>query len=64
MEALVAPPDPAVAGIGGGKGGALDFTGATFVFHGVADAEQATVRFEEMLVGLLEGQLLQAGSAA
>lgn len=64
MEALVAPPDPAVAGIGGGKGGGLDFTGATFVFHGVADAEQATVRFEEMLVGLLEGQLLQAGSAA
>lgn len=64
MEALVAPPDPAVAGMTGGKGGALDFTGATFVFHGVADAEQATVRFEEMLVGLLEGQLLQAGSAA
>ena len=64
MEALVAPPDPAVAGVSGGKGGALDFTGATFVFHGVADAEQATVRFEEMLVGLLEGQLLQAGSAA
>lgn len=64
MEALVTPPDPAVAGMGGGKGGGLDFTGATFVFHGVADAEQATVRFEEMLVGLLEGQLLQSGSAA
>lgn len=64
MNSMVAPPDPAVAGIGGGKGGGLDFTGATFVFNGVADAEQATVRFEEMLVGLLEGQLLQAGSAA
>lgn len=64
MEALVAPPDPALATTQQGRGSGLNFTGATFVFNGVADAEQATMRFEEMLVGLLEGQLLQAGSAA
>ena len=64
MEALVAPPDPALPTTQQGNGGGLNFAGATFVFNGVDNAEQATVRFEEMLIGLLEGQLLQAGSAA
>jgi hypothetical protein len=38
-----------------GRSAAFDFQGATFVFHGVADAETATSRFSEMLTTLLEG---------
>lgn len=38
-----------------GRGAALDLSGATFVFHGVADAEQAELRFGDLLTRLLEG---------
>jgi hypothetical protein len=54
-----APAEAAQAGAGessgGRRGAAFDFQGATFVFHGVADAESATARFSEMLTTLLEG---------
>lgn len=51
---------PAEAAQGGtaassGRGTSFDFQGATFVFHGVADAETARDRFAEMLTTLLEG---------
>jgi hypothetical protein len=39
----------------GGSSPGFDFQGATFVFHGVADAETATAKFSEMLTSLLEG---------
>lgn len=49
-----------------GKGGAsksFDFSGATFSFHGVKDAEQARGMFAEMLTRLLEDDADSLGGA-
>jgi hypothetical protein len=53
------------AGAGGGGGKPLiDMRGAQFVFQGVANAEQAESRFEEMFTRLLEGEALRAEGGA
>lgn len=76
MAAMVSPADAATAGPSeaaqsgaaaagsGGRSAAFDFQGATFVFHGVADAESATARFSEMLTTLLEGDADSLAGAA
>lgn len=51
--AAPAAAEPASTNTGGRA--AFDFQGASFVFHGVADAETARDRFSEMLTTLLEG---------
>jgi hypothetical protein len=52
------------AGSSVGRGASFDFQGATFVFHGVADAETASDRFAEMLTTLLEGDADSLAGAA
>lgn len=65
MAALVSPEAPAQAAAqgvaqaqgaagGGGPSKSFDFQGATFVFHGVANAETAKERFADMLTRILE----------
>ncbi|HEY3499766.1 MAG TPA: hypothetical protein VGK73_33975 [Polyangiaceae bacterium] len=55
--ATTAPAEAAQSGAaaGGGRGSSINLQGATFVFHGVADAETARDRFAEMFTTLLEG---------
>jgi hypothetical protein len=45
------------------SGASVNLQGATFVFNGVADAEQAEQRFEEMLTRMLEGDAAAMGAA-
>ena len=51
------------AGASGGRP-LVDMKGATFVFQGVANAEQAESRFEEMFTRVLEGMAIQAEGGA
>ena len=70
LETMVAPPSlespvaaaPMAQGgvMGGGTG--IDLTGASFVFHGVKDAEAAISGFEEALTRILEGDAVQVGA--
>lgn len=64
--ALGAPmPGQAPAPAAPGKSGSsIDLSGATFVFHGVANAEQAETRFGELLTRILEGDVLSLGGEA
>jgi predicted nucleic acid-binding Zn-ribbon protein len=68
MARMVSPTDAAATSTAGGtqagaeaassatsRGASFDFQGATFNFHGVANAETARDRFAEMLTTLLEG---------
>lgn len=57
-QAMVEAPS---AGGGGGVGGGLNFAGATFIFNGVANAEQAEGRFRELLLRILTGDVLTLG---
>lgn len=69
LERLVAPPSGERAGraqspVGaGGRTSTLDLSGATFVFQGVAGAEDAEERFGALLTRLLEGDVAQLGGA-
>lgn len=54
----------AATGAGATGAGALNLSGATFVFNGVADAEQAEGRFGELLTRLLEGDAYALGAVA
>jgi len=47
----------------GGRTSTLDLSGATFVFQGVAGAEDAEERFGALLTRLLEGDVAQLGGA-
>ncbi len=62
LEGLVAPP-AAPAQASGGSGSAPSLGGATFIFNGVAGAEDAVGKFEELLVRFAEGNLAQLGGA-
>lgn len=57
-QAMVEAPS---AGGGGGVGGGLNFAGATFIFNGVANAEQAEGRFRELLLRIITGDVLTLG---
>jgi hypothetical protein len=57
-----AAPAAAPEGKGGGAGGSVDFTGATFIFNGVEGAEGADARFGELLTRILEGDAAQIGA--
>jgi hypothetical protein len=48
---------------GGGGGKTFDFAGATFTFHGVANAESARDLFAEMFTRLLEDDATSLGGA-
>lgn len=61
LENLVAPP-AAPAQASGGSGSA-SLVGATFIFNGVAGAEDAVGKFEELLTKFAEGDLAQLGGA-
>lgn len=59
-EDIVQPSNASGAPTGGG-GPRLSFDGATFVFEGVKDAEQAEGRFGRMLTRLIEGDVTALG---
>jgi uncharacterized protein YoxC len=70
LSNMVSPPvtsgEAASAGAGaaaGGGGGSANFAGATFVFNGVAGAEDAEARFAELLTRIFEGDAAQLGGA-
>ncbi len=63
LETMVSPTEaPDASSFGGSKGGGHAITGNTFVFQGVADAEDAEARFGALLTRLLEGDALQLGA--
>jgi hypothetical protein len=71
LETMVAPPKTEVPSLqapsgggmsGGGGGGGVDLSGATFVFHGVKDAEHGASLFEEALTRIFEGDALAVGA--
>lgn len=57
-EAMVEPP---AARTGGGGTAGVNLAGATFIFNGVKDAEQAESRFRELLLRVLTGDVLTLG---
>jgi hypothetical protein len=46
------------------SGASINLAGAVFTFHGVKDAEDAELRFSEMLTRVLEGDAAQIGGEA
>jgi hypothetical protein len=67
LEAVTLPgataPSPTATAPTSGQGGAVNLSGATFVFNGVQGAEDAEGRFGALLTRLLEGDVAQLGSA-
>jgi hypothetical protein len=61
LESLVAPPAPQAQASGGS--GSPSLGGATFIFNGVAGAEDAVAKFEELLTRFAEGDVAQLGGA-
>ncbi len=61
LEGLTTPPATQGASGGGGKGGGLNFAGATFVLNGVQGAEDAESRIDALLTRLIEGDTSQLG---
>lgn len=51
------------AATGGAGGAAITVSGNTFVFHGVANAEDAEVKLIDAILALLEGRAAQVGAA-
>jgi hypothetical protein len=66
LESMVSPPatEGATASASGGSGGGANFSGAQFIFNGVAGAEDAIARFEEIVLRLIEGDVTQSGGEA
>lgn len=62
-EEIPARPTAAAATSDGGSS-RVDLSGATFVFNGVANAETAAERFEEVLTRILEGDAARLGTEA
>lgn len=64
MAAMVSPDGArAATSSSGGRGAGIDLSGATFNFYGVADAESAAQRIEEVFTRLLEGDADSLGGA-
>lgn len=64
MAAMVAPPAASGAPSSGAGGHKIDLSGASFVFHGVRDAENAAAKIGEALTAILRGDVESLRGAA
>lgn len=66
LENMVQPPSASAGGAGASAStsskSSADFSGATFIFQGVKDAENAETRFGDLLTRLIEGDTSQLGA--